>query len=55
MQTAVNIIRSLGIEEAVRKKALQYATKATKSLDSYSGTDKKEMVSLLDFVVKRSL
>ena len=55
VQTAVNIIRSLGIEEEVRKKALQYATKATRSLDSYSGSDKKEMVSLLDFVVKRSL
>ena len=55
VQTAVNTIRSLGIEEEVRKKALQYATKATKSLDSYSGSDKNEMVSLLDFVVKRSL
>ena len=55
VQTAVNIIRSLGIEEEVRKKALQYATKATRSLDSYSGSDKKEMVCLLDFVVKRSL
>ena len=55
VQTAVNTIRSLGIEKEVRKKALQYATKATKSLDSYSGSDKKEMVSLLDFVVKRSL
>jgi len=55
VQTAVNTIRSLGIEEEVRKKALQYATKATRSLDSYSGNDKKEMVSLLDFVVKRSL
>ena len=30
VQTAVNIIRSLGIEEEVRKKALQYATKATR-------------------------
>ncbi|MBT3744255.1 MAG: polyprenyl synthetase family protein, partial [Thaumarchaeota archaeon] len=55
VQIAVNTIRSLGIEEEVRKKALQYATKATKSLDSYSGSDKKEMVSLLDFVVKRSI
>ena len=55
VQTAVNTIRSLGIEEEVRKKALQYATKATRSLVSYSGNDKKDMVSLLDFVVKRSL
>ena len=55
IQSTVNIIRSLGIEDIVRKKALQYANRATKSLDSYSGTHKKEMVSLLDFVVKRSL
>ena len=55
IQSTVNIIRSLGIEDIVRKMALQYANRATKSLDSYSGTHKKEMVSLLDFVVKRSL
>jgi geranylgeranyl diphosphate synthase type I len=46
VQTAVNTIRSLGIEEEVRKKALQYATKATRSLDSYSGND-KEVFNLL--------
>ena len=39
----------------LRNSALQYATKATKSVDSNSGSDKKEMVSLLDFVVKRCL
>ena len=55
VQTAVNTIRSLGIEEVVRRKALGYANKATKSLDSYSGSNAKEMISLLDFVVKRSL
>ena len=55
VQVAVNIIRSLGIEEIVRKKALHYANRATKSLDSYSGSNVKEMISLLDFVVKRSL
>ena len=55
VQVAVNIIRSLGIEEIVRRKALLYANKATKSLGSYSGSNAKEMISLLDFVVKRSL
>jgi len=55
IQIAVNTIRSLGIEEVVRRKALGYANKATKSLDSYSGSNAKEMISLLDFVVKRSL
>jgi len=55
IQSTVNIIHSLGIEDVVRRKALQYANKATKALDTYSGNHKKEMVSLLDFVVKRSL
>ena len=55
IQSTINIIRSLGIEDIVRRKALQYANKATKALDTYSGSHKKEMVSLLDFVVKRSL
>jgi|TARA_B110000263_G_C15291330_1_gene503452 geranylgeranyl diphosphate synthase type I len=55
LNTAVGIIRSLGIEEAVRKQALRYANRATKALDKYSGVHKSELISLLDFVVKRSL
>ncbi len=51
----VSIIRSLGIEETVRKQALRYANRATKALDKYSGVHKSELISLLDFVVKRSL
>ena len=51
----VDIIRSLGIEETVRKQALRYANRATKALDKYSGVHKSELISLLDFVVKRSL
>ena len=51
----VGIIRSLGIEETVRKQALGYANRATKALDKYSGIHKSELISLLDFVVKRSL
>ena len=51
----VGIIRSLGIEETVRKQALGYANRATKALDRYSGIHKSELISLLDFVVKRSL
>ena len=52
---AVYAMRSLEIEKDVRNEALRYAEKAIKSLESYSGTAKKEMISLLDFVVKRSL
>jgi len=55
LNTVVSIIRSLGIEESVRKQALRYANRATKALDKYSGVHKSELISLLDFVVKRSL
>jgi len=55
LNRAVDVIRSLGIEESVRKQALKYAEKAEKSLVSYSGSAKTELISLLDFVVKRSV
>ena len=55
LKKAVDAIRRLGIEENVRNQALKYAEKAEKSLSNYSGTSKKELVNLLDFVVKRSV
>jgi geranylgeranyl diphosphate synthase type I len=55
LNAVVSIIRSLGIEETVRKQALRYANRATNALDKYSGVHKSELISLLDFVVKRSL
>ena len=55
LNKAIDIIRSLGIEENVRKQALKYAEKAEKSLENYSGSAKTELISLLDFVVKRSV
>jgi geranylgeranyl diphosphate synthase type I len=55
IEKAVKVIRTLGIEKIVRKQALQYSEKAKKSLDSYSGKAKNELVNLLNFVVKRSL
>lgn len=55
VEQAVKIIQDLGIEESVRIKANNYAKKAEKSLSKYDGTPKKELISLLDFVVKRSL
>ena len=55
LNKAVDVIRSLGIEENVRKQALKYAEKAEKSLSKYSGSAKMELISLLDFVVKRSV
>ncbi len=53
--SAVNVMRSLDIEEDVRRVALSYAEKAKRSLSLYSGPAKKEMITLLDFVVTRSL
>ncbi|MCV0401170.1 MAG: polyprenyl synthetase family protein [Nitrosopumilus sp.] len=55
LSKAVEVIRSLGIEENVRKQALKYAEKAEKSLSNYSGPAKTELIALLDFVVKRSV
>ena len=55
LNKAVNVIRSLGIEENVRKQAQKYAGKAEKSLSRYSGSAKIELITLLDFVVKRSV
>lgn len=55
IENSVKIIRTLGIEKFVRQQAHQYAEKAKKSLKNYSRPAKKELVSLLDFVVKRSL
>jgi len=55
LSKAVEVIRSLGIEENVRNQALKYAEHAEKALAKYSGQAKKELIDLLDFVVKRSV
>ena len=55
LNMAVEVIRSLGIEEKVRNQALKYAEKSEKSLTKHKGTAKVELVALLDFVVKRSV
>lgn len=55
LDKAVEVIRSLGIEESVRKQALKYASKAEKSLSKHSGSAKNDLIALLDFVVKRSV
>ena len=52
---AVNVIRSLGVEDEVRSMTLKYARLAEKSLRAYSGPAKNEIISLLDFVIKRRL
>jgi len=55
LDKAVGIVRSLGIEESVRRQALKYASKAEKSLSTYAGSAKDDLIALLDFVVRRSV
>jgi len=55
IKLAVNVIRSLGVEDEVRSMTLKYAQQAKKSLSVYRGSAKNEIISLLDFVVKRRL
>ncbi len=55
LREAVGIIAGLGIEEAIRGRAMRYADAARASLDGYSGVAKGELVELLDFVVNRRL
>ena len=52
---AADTIRSLGIEDTVRKQAEQYVKRAESSISRYTGTTKQDMQKLLDFVVKRSV
>ena len=53
LKIAVQTIRELGIEKDVRGIATKYAKKAKASLAGYSGIEQDELVTLLDFVVKR--
>jgi geranylgeranyl diphosphate synthase type I len=55
VQKAVATIASLGIESAIKHKALQHSNVAKKSISTYNGAAKNELLSLLDFVVERSL
>jgi len=55
IRLAVNVIRSLGEEEEVRNMTLKYAQQAEKSLRTYTGTAKGEMISLLASVISRRM
>lgn len=54
-RNVVTIIRRLGIEDAVRSRAASYAEEARCALETYDGEHYGNLVSLLDFVVKRRL
>ncbi|MBI3253269.1 MAG: polyprenyl synthetase family protein [Nitrosopumilales archaeon] len=55
IEKALKIIRRLKIEKTVRHQAQSYAQRAEESIQSYSGSAKKDLLTLLSFVVKRSL
>ena len=55
LEKALKVMRRLKIEKTVRRQAQSYAQKAKKSLQTYSGSAKRDLLSLLSFVVKRSL
>jgi geranylgeranyl diphosphate synthase type I len=55
IRLTVNVIRSLGVEEEVRNMTLKYAQLAEKSLRTYTGTSKDEMISLLASVISRRM
>lgn len=55
LEAAAEAIRSLGVEAKVRSQALKYADRARAALRGYDGPVRDELLSLLDFAVKRSL
>lgn len=56
LDSAVESVRELGVEERARKMAMRHAERARGKLASYpNGRARKELEALLDFVVKRSV
>lgn len=56
LDSAVESVRELGVEERARKMAMRHAEKARGSLASYPNRRaRRELEALLDFVVKRSV
>ena len=55
VQNAVSTIASLGIEKSIRQKAMHHSDSAKRSISIYKSPAKNELLSLLDFVVERSL
>jgi geranylgeranyl diphosphate synthase type I len=55
VEKAISTISSLGIETAIKQKAAYHSNIAKKAISIYDGPAKNELLSLLDFVVERSL
>ncbi len=55
VERAISTISALGIENIIKQKATYHSNAAKKSISIYDGPAKNELLSLLDFVVERSL
>ena len=55
VEKAISTISGLGIEKTIKQKALYHSNAAKKSISTYDGSPKEDLLSLLDFVVQRSL
>lgn len=55
VEKAVETMTSLGIEKIIRQQAAYHSNTAKKSISGYDNPARKELLSLLDFVIKRSL
>jgi geranylgeranyl diphosphate synthase type I len=55
VERAISTISALGIEKTIKQKAAHHSNTAKRSISIYDGPAKKELLSLLDFVVERSL
>ncbi len=55
VEKAVEVISTLGIEQTVRKEASCHLDTARRSISRYDNSAREELLSLLDFVVERSL
>ncbi len=55
VEKAVEVISSLGIEETIRRKASHHMNMASAAISKYDNSARKDLLSLLDFVVERSL
>ena len=53
MKAAVSAMHESGAEKESRNIAKRYARSAAGSLSTYSGSSKTELISLLDFILKR--
>ena len=55
VEKAVSTISAMGIEKIIRQKAAHHSSTARKSISIYNGQARNELLSLLDFVIERSL